>query len=49
MPSSAPQRTSSSDTIEMALLAISPFGGMMNKQTQAISTPQVNDATAKRA
>jgi len=34
--------------MEMALLAISPSGGMTKRHTAAMSTPQVNDAIARR-
>lgn len=48
MPSRAPHSTSSSDTMEMALLAISPMGGMKNRQIAAMATPQEKEAMARR-
>ena len=48
IPRRAPVKTRSSDTMDMALLAISPIGGMKKMHTAAMLTPQVNDATARR-
>lgn len=48
MPSNAPARIRNSDTMDMALLAISPTGGMTNKHTAAISAPQEKEAIANR-
>ena len=45
-PRMAPHRTSSSLTMEMALLAISPRGGIRNKHTAAMMTPELKLAMA---
>ena len=47
MPSSAPHKTRNSDTMEMALFAISPMGSMKKMHTQAMRTPVLKDAIAK--
>ena len=42
----APQRTRSSETMDIAELAISPSGGMKNRHTEAMMTPLLKLATA---